>query len=55
MQKAHTWFKNGSSKNEEVNKNDLIEIHQEILDKLIQIPSASKRKIQKCNCLLDKI
>ena len=43
------------SKNEEENKNDLIEIHPEILDKLIQIPSTSKRKIQKYNCLLDKI
>ena len=43
------------SKNEEENKNDFIEIHPEILDKLIKISSASKLKIQKCNCLLDKI
>ena len=32
------------SKGNEEDKNDLIEVHPEILDKLIQIPSVSKSK-----------
>ena len=32
------------SKGNEADKNDLIEVHPEILDKLIQIPSVSKSK-----------